>query len=279
MPPSIPMNSSIEASGRVRAPTSAVSKSRRTNASSATTARKSTARRSAPSKGGNKTREEPSTTTEQTTEAVATPQENAMTSYGGMNGGMGMMGGGMYGGMYGSPYFGGGMSPMMMGGPFSGLYQTLFGIQNIVFSMSQVVQLLGMNQHAMQQAFDSLSSMVDHAIATFHEVRALDATESALESEEQKRRRRRLKAIRYAMVVGATWLVYKIIRQLTSKRRRLRHDTTNTMGLHSRPTTGYSPYGGYGGGSYGMGMGYNSMMGSSMYGGGYGGPGSFGGMY
>jgi hypothetical protein len=181
--------------------------------------------------------------------------------YGGMGGSPygGMMGGGMMGGgMMGGGMMGGGM----MGGPFSGLYQVLFGVQNVVFSIGQAVQVLGMNQQALQQAFDSLTSMMDHAIATFHELRALEAMQTEKETEEQKKRRRRLKAIRWALVMGSSWLVFKIIRRLTSRRRRLQYDGSQAL---TRTGGGYtsSPYGDTGGGAYG-----SSMYGPSVHGGG-----------
>lgn len=110
---------------------------------------------------------------------------------------------------------------MMMtggGGPFSGLYQVLFGVQNIVFSLTQAVQLLGTNQHALQQALDSLMGMIDHGLATFQELRALEAQQKERETEEQRRRRQRLKVLRWSLVVGSSWLLYKIIRRVTSLR-------------------------------------------------------------
>jgi hypothetical protein len=100
----------------------------------------------------------------------------------------------------------------------------LFGVQNVVFSLSQAVQVLGMNQQAITQAFDSLTSMFDHAIAIFHELRALEALETEKENEEQKKRRTRLKAIRWALMMGSSWLVYKLMRRITSRRRHLQYD-------------------------------------------------------
>mmetsp|Transcript_89561 Transcript_89561/g.249113 ORF Transcript_89561/g.249113 Transcript_89561/m.249113 type:complete len:311 (+) Transcript_89561:92-1024(+) len=192
-----------------------------------------------------------------------------------------MIGGGMmpYSGMYASPYYGG-MPPMMGGGgPFSGVYQVLFGVQNVVFSVTQAVQLMGTNQHALHQAFDSLTGMIDHAIATFHELRALEANESAKETEEQKRRRRRLKALRWAFVMGTSWLLAKIIRRLTtSRRRRIGYDSSNNAGAIGR---GMMPYSGYGSSSnLGFGSMYSGGLGPGSSGGGmFGGGGQFGGYY
>ena len=168
----------------------------------------------------------------------------------------GMMG--MY--SYGSPY---GMmgSPMMTAGPFSGLYQALFGFQNVIFSLGQVVQILGMNQQAMQQVFESISSMLDQAVASYNELRALEAIEKEKETEEQKKKRRRLKAIRWALVTGASCLVYKIFRRLVSSsgRKRLGYGSagSNLYGPVNRFNSvasghyshGYTPAGSYGNGS------------------------------
>lgn len=205
-----------------------------------------------------------------TTNNTSTSDDN-LTSNNALQNQMAM--GGMYGSSpfgYGGYGMGGMMSPMMMmpGSPFSGLYQVLFGVQNVVFSLSQAIQVLGMNQQAIQQAFDSLVNMFDHAVATFHELRAIEAMQIEKETEEQKRRRRRLKAIRWAILMGGSWLVYKLIHRITTGKRRRRlanhnHTTTNNNnGLMS--LFGGNP--GYGGGYSNYG-GYGSSYGSNMYGG------------
>eukprot|EP00539_Tryblionella_compressa_P004261 CAMPEP_0178746334 /NCGR_PEP_ID=MMETSP0744-20121128/7755_1 /TAXON_ID=913974 /ORGANISM="Nitzschia punctata, Strain CCMP561" /LENGTH=332 /DNA_ID=CAMNT_0020399541 /DNA_START=51 /DNA_END=1049 /DNA_ORIENTATION=- len=191
---------------------------------------------------------------------------------------------------YGSGFYGGGGGgmmmmppPMYMGGsgnmgPLSGLYQVLYGVQNVVFSISQAVQLVGMNQQLLQQAWESLTQMVDHAIATFYEMRALEQhmknSITREETEEEKQRRRRLKALRYALVFGGSWLAYKLVRMLLLKtkrshgRRRLLETTNNPTagllnnnnsfynstsvgpyGMSTPPynNTSYGPLGGYGG--------------------------------
>jgi hypothetical protein len=79
-----------------------------------------------------------------TPDGALSPFTNSSSLYGGagMYGG-GMYGSGMYGGgMYGMPPYGGGMSPP---GPLSGLNQFLFGVQNVVFSLGQAVQVSFMN--------------------------------------------------------------------------------------------------------------------------------------
>ena len=182
--------------------------------------------------------------------------------------------GGMYGGLYGNSMYGMGMmSPMMFGGPFSGLYQVLFGVQNVIFSLGQAVQILGMNQQALQQALDSVSTMADHAIATFYELRALEAVEQKHETEDQKKRRRRLKAMRWALLMGTSWFAYKLFKYLTtSRRRRLRHQT-NHGGIrgggasHSiaPPQSPFIPNNYYGTGGFQT----SPVYGQSMYGGSY----------
>ncbi|KAL3924369.1 MAG: hypothetical protein SGARI_006045 [Bacillariaceae sp.] len=183
------------------------------------------------------------------------------------------------------------MPPMMMGGggygmgPFSGLYQVLYGVQNIVFSISQAVQLVGMNQQVLQQSWESLTKMVDHAIATFYEMRALEQQMENLTPEDQQRRKR-LKALRYALVMGGSWLAYKIIRHvLFYKKNRRRLTAAAGAGANSSfssPGTGLmgalgmssmSPFSSssyYGGGSGGYSP-YSSSMNNNMFNGGGGG--------
>eukprot|EP00531_Pseudo-nitzschia_arenysensis_P018680 CAMPEP_0116153862 /NCGR_PEP_ID=MMETSP0329-20121206/21471_1 /TAXON_ID=697910 /ORGANISM="Pseudo-nitzschia arenysensis, Strain B593" /LENGTH=333 /DNA_ID=CAMNT_0003650799 /DNA_START=61 /DNA_END=1061 /DNA_ORIENTATION=- len=131
-----------------------------------------------------------------------------------------------------SPFMGMGMNTM--GLPYlSGLNQVVFNIQNIIFSISQAVQIVGANQQALQHAWESLNQMVDHAVATFHEMRALEAIERDCESKEEKNRRKQLKALRYAFVFGGSWLAYKLIRNLLFRKRSLlqrqRPESTSTM--------------------------------------------------
>mmetsp|Transcript_2986 Transcript_2986/g.4395 ORF Transcript_2986/g.4395 Transcript_2986/m.4395 type:complete len:214 (-) Transcript_2986:275-916(-) len=147
--------------------------------------------------------------------------------YGGGYGG-GMYGGGIYGssmmgGMYGGGLHGGGaMSPYGYGsmphGPLSNLNQFLFGVQNAVFSLGQAVQIIGMNTQAIQQLLDSASTMLDHAIKTYKEIQQLHATEH--ESEEDKKRRRRLRALRWAAITLVAYTGFKVVR-IAFRRKRL----------------------------------------------------------
>ena len=156
------------------------------------------------------------------------------------------------------PYYGGGAGGMM--GPFSGLHQVLFGVQNVIFSVTQAVQLMGTNQQALQLAFDSVTKMVDSAIATFCELRALEAQREY--TPEQQRQRKRLRALRWAMVMGGSWLVYRVVRRITSKRKRLSNTFPHLASSFGGAMIPYQqpPYGRYGmmggppalGGSFGL---------------------------
>lgn len=129
---------------------------------------------------------------------------------------------GFYGGaasmMTPSPFMGMGMNTM--GLPYlSGFNQMVYNVQNIIFSLSQAVHVVGANQEALHHAWESLNQMVENAVATFHEMRALENMERECESEEEQRKRKRLKALRYAFVFGGSWLAYKLIRNLLFRKR------------------------------------------------------------
>lgn len=95
-----------------------------------------------------------------------------------------------------------------------------------------VLQIIGMNTQAIQQLLETATSMLDRAVKTYHEMRTLEAQSNALESEEDTKRRRRLRALRWTMVVAATYAGYKLMRMAfvgsttTQKRRRRRMITT-----------------------------------------------------
>jgi hypothetical protein len=151
----------------------------------------------------------------------------------GMNG-MGMNGMGMNG-MGGLPYL-------------SGLNQMVYNVQNIIISISQAIQVVSANQQALQHAWESLNQMVDHAVSTFHEMRALESIERECETEEERNKRKRLKALRYAFVFGGGWLAYKLIRNLLFRKRslQLRHygqsNLDNLSQMASPGTTAMSNY-------------------------------------
>ena len=88
--------------------------------------------------------------------ASNSPLNNNANSFGmfpgGNVGGIGMGGMGMGGYGYGSPMLG---SPLMgIGGPLNSLNQFLFSIQNVIFSLSQAVQIVGMNAQGLQQLLE-----------------------------------------------------------------------------------------------------------------------------
>lgn len=142
---------------------------------------------------------------------------NNLAPYGTNFGGMyGMGGGGGYGMI--PPYGGGGAAGMMMmgmgGGPLSGLTQFLMGVQNVVFSLGQAVQIVGLNAEAVQHLLESVVCMFDHAAATWHEMQRLEVEARVAESDEMKIRRRRLRALRWALSAAATYAGYAVIRKL-----------------------------------------------------------------
>ena len=90
-----------------------------------------------------------------------------MPSYGmglGM-GGMGMYGMGMgmgMGGMYGGGMYGGGGG---MGSQWlMSLNSALFGIQSVVFSLGQAVQIVGMNAQQIRHVYDGIRGMLESAL-------------------------------------------------------------------------------------------------------------------
>ena len=131
---------------------------------------------------------------------------------------------GLYGGaasmMPPSPYMGMGMNTM--GLPYlSGFNQMVYNIQSIVFSISNAIQVIGANQEALRHAWESLNQMIENAVVTFHEMRALESIERGSETKEEREKRKRLKVLRYAFVFGGSWLAYKLIRNLLFRKRSL----------------------------------------------------------
>jgi len=160
------------------------------------------------------------------------PPASPYMAMGGM-GGIGGMGG------LGIPYF-------------SGIYQTMYGVQNLIVSISQVIQVVGTNQQALQHAWESLNRMIDHAVVTFAEMRALESIERENETEEDRRRRKRLKAIRYAIVFGGGWFACKMIRNLLFRKKRLVHQQRQQQQQSGSNATSFG-YPGYNYQGYGQG--------------------------
>ena len=135
---------------------------------------------------------------------------------GGMGmGGMGMGMGGMMGGM--------GMGNVGMGGPISSLNNFLFGFQSVVFSLGQAMNIVGMNTQALKQLYSQIMSMMDSALSTLEEIRVMEQTMSRMKeehiSEDDKKRRRRLKALRWSLVMGASYMGYRIVSRWLRRRR------------------------------------------------------------
>lgn len=120
-------------------------------------------------------------------------------------------GGGMYGGAYGGVG--------LHGGPMSNLNQLLFGVQNVIFSLTQAVQIIGMNTEAVKKLLESGIAMFDHAVATWQEMKALEDASRESESEEDRKRRRRLRALRWALTTAVMYAGYSLVRQVLSRRR------------------------------------------------------------
>jgi hypothetical protein len=141
-------------------------------------------------------------------------------------------------GMYGAPGYGGsiaglyggygGAGGMMMagGGPLSNLNQLLFGVQNVIFSLTQAVQIIGLNTEAVQKLLEAATAMFDHAIGTWREMQTLEDAARTSETEDDRKRRRRLRALRWAFTTAVTYAVYAMVRHglaaLVSSRQRPR---------------------------------------------------------
>ena len=123
----------------------------------------------------------------------------------------------MYGSsMYGGAGMGGGGGGMYGGGALTNLNQFLFGVQSVILSLGQAVQIVGMRASALQQLVQSASRMVDEAIQTFHAQQELLRDRDPANEE----RRKKLRMLRWAMVMGVSYAGYRVVRYLMSSRRR-----------------------------------------------------------
>jgi hypothetical protein len=149
----------------------------------------------------------------------------------------------------GMMYGGGGMntpflSPMMMPnpinttGPFSNLTNYLLGLQNVILSIGQVVQIISFNTNSLQHLCESILAMFEHAVRTWHEqLPASTGTPEA--SEEQQQRQRRIRTLRYAGAMALTYLGYSIVRSIRNRYLRNRHP--NTRFLDYGPPVAHPP--------------------------------------
>lgn len=87
-----------------------------------------------------------------------------------------------------------------------------------IFVLLFLLKIVGMNTQALHQLLDTTTTMFDHALQTFKEMRMLDAANAALESEEEQKQRRRLKALRWALIMSVVYGGYRLIRRLLRKR-------------------------------------------------------------
>ena len=183
---------------------------------------------------------------------------------------------------YGSPYgmgmggMGMGMSPMGMGmgmgmggGPISSLNQFLFGFQTLIFSLGQAFQIVGMNTQAMHQLYDQAMGMLDQALVMLHELRTLENREIQALSEEDQKRRRRLKAIRWSLMLGISYAGYSFVAKWMKKRRDYNRRRMLGGGMPSPSNRGqnYRGYAGAGAGEYPYGSNANAGYSSYQYGG------------
>ncbi len=131
------------------------------------------------------------------------------------------------------------MPPLPMvggGGPFSTITNYLLGIQNVIMSIGQVVQIISFNASSLQQLCESMLAMFEHAVKSWQEQQQLllvnrtlttnDMDHPTISPEEQqrvKRQQRRLRALRYTITMAMSYIGYTIIRKLFSDQRRQRY--------------------------------------------------------
>ena len=172
------------------------------------------------------------------------------------------------------PMFGGGGA-----GPFSTITNYLLGIQNVIMSIGQVVQIVSFNASSLQQLCESVLAMFEHAIRSWHEQQQQnrllkrdntggiwnDNNDVRTPEEIQKalQQRRRLRALRYTVTIAISYAIYSIIRKVLFQQQRhnrhleqsplynhqnemsatpsMYHANSNNTGLHP-PTRHYSNY-------------------------------------
>jgi len=128
---------------------------------------------------------------------------------GGANMGLGL---GFGGSNYGYGYGG--------NGPLHSINQFLFSFQSIVFSMGQAMQIIGMNTKHLHQLYQQIMNMLDQTLAIIEEVKRMEeGKENKQLSPEEIKRRRRLKAIRWSIMIGITYLGSKAILKWFQRRR------------------------------------------------------------
>ena len=82
-----------------------------------------------------------------------------------------------------------------------------------------------MNTQALHQLYGQAMSMLDSALSTLSEMRALEQRMSKSETEmteEEKKRRRRLKALRWSFLLGVSYMGYRFVLKWVRRRRQLK---------------------------------------------------------
>jgi len=166
-------------------------------------------------------------------------------------GGMDMMGGiGGYGGMMG---MGMGMGGMGMGMGHPGITSALFTFQQLVFSLGQAMQILGMNTQALSQIFQSGVHMFHNARNAICDMKDTieDHTSNLCstdhnkgqDTEEQRKKRRRLQVLRWSLALAVSYAGYRFVRYFLRKRRMMGQH--KQIGSASPPPSNAADMGGY----------------------------------
>jgi len=166
----------------------------------------------------------------------------------------------------------------MIGGPLSSLNQALFTVQSVILSLGQAVQIVGMNTAALQQLLESAAAMMNHAIHVYKELRVLELASQQTESLEDKKKRRRLRALRWCIMVGVSYAAYKLVRVAlfgASRRRRIdQHSATTGSSGSPLSTSIMAPYANLYNSTYNQPLPLGGLQGPSPFGSGYYGGGS-----
>ena len=156
------------------------------------------------------------------------------------------------------------MSPQLpmlgtAGGPFSTITNYLLGIQNVIMSIGQVVQIISFNATSLQQLSESILAMVEHAIRSWHEQQQQqqnrflkhnrgdsgswnENVDSKTPEEIQKalQQRRRLRALRYTIAITLSYIGYTMIRKVFFKQQQLQQQRYNRELEHSQLYTNHN---------------------------------------
>lgn len=93
-----------------------------------------------------------------------------------------------------------------------------------------------MNTQALHQLLDTATTMLDHALVTFKEMRALDASSLETETKEEQKRRRRVRALRWALIMGFAYGGYRFLRRMVRKQL-----SPKRLTIQSSPNLQYPP--------------------------------------